>query len=205
MSFRKQNLPVGRGGSGSELVGGIAKWGNCPYPLKVPKGPGPVPRAPRFWTVVVTLLFGARRYFLFVFLAGLVLLVGGGRRTRPPYNSGPLRSRGGLPFAPRTYAICRASAPVTIDGRLTEADWEAAPWTTDFVDIRGPDAPTPRHRTRAKMLWDEEGLYVAARLKEAVFTPTLRTTQSGYEFTAPGSQGARVHLRSDGKTWTTTE
>jgi len=116
-----------------------------------------------------------------------------------------LCDRGGLPFAPRTYAIYRASAPVTIDGRLTEADWEAAPWTTDFVDIRGPDAPTPRHRTRAKMLWDEEGLYVAARLKEAVFTPTLRTTQSGYKFTAPGSRGARVHLRGDGKTWTTTE
>ena len=71
-----------------------------------------------------------------------------------------------LPFNPRTYVVPRPSTPIEVDGRLDEDSWAAAPWTADFVDIRGPDAPTPRFRTRAKMLWDDEALYVAARLEE---------------------------------------
>lgn len=71
-----------------------------------------------------------------------------------------------LPFNPRTYVIPRPSTSIEVDGRLDENSWAAAPWTADFVDIRGPDAPTPRFRTRAKMLWDDEALYIAARLEE---------------------------------------
>lgn len=71
-----------------------------------------------------------------------------------------------LPFNPRTYVVPRPSTPIEVDGRLDEDSWTAAPWTADFVDIRGPDAPTPRFRTRAKMLWDDEALYVTARLEE---------------------------------------
>ncbi|WP_233993701.1 carbohydrate-binding family 9-like protein [Salinibacter altiplanensis] len=74
---------------------------------------------------------------------------------------------------PRTYAIYRASGPITVDGRLDEGGWAAAPWTADFVDIRGQDAPTPRFRTRAKMLWDDEALYVAATLEEPNVWATL--------------------------------
>lgn len=78
-----------------------------------------------------------------------------------------------LPFTPRTYPIYRAAAPIDVDGRLFEADWAAAPWTKPFVDIRGGDAPEPRHRTRAKMLWDEDALYVAAHLEEPDVWATL--------------------------------
>jgi hypothetical protein len=34
------------------------------------------------------------------------------------------------------------------------------------------------------------------------FEPTLRTTQSLYEITAPGEAGSTVHIRHDGKVWT---
>jgi hypothetical protein len=37
------------------------------------------------------------------------------------------------------------------------------------------------------------------------FAPTLQTTQSTYEITAPGADGTTVHIRHDGKTWTTEE
>jgi hypothetical protein len=54
-----------------------------------------------------------------------------------------------------------------IDGRLDEPSWAAADWTEPFVDIKGTaDAAVPRFRTRAKMLWDGECLYIGAMLEE---------------------------------------
>ena len=50
----------------------------------------------------------------------------------------------------------RAPSPVTIDGDLKDAAWDAAPWTDAFGDIEGDKKPKPRYRTRVKMLWDDE-------------------------------------------------
>ena len=47
------------------------------------------------------------------------------------------------------------------------------PWTTDFVDIQGGAKPTPRFRTRAKLLWDDDYLYIAAELEEPHVWATL--------------------------------
>src|SRR5204862_106677 len=55
---------------------------------------------------------------------------------------------------PKGYVCYRAPSPVTIDGALTDAAWDAAPWTDAFVDIEGDKRPKPRFRTRVKMLWD---------------------------------------------------
>jgi hypothetical protein len=62
---------------------------------------------------------------------------------------------------------------VTIDGKLDEASWAAAPWTGDFVDIEGNLKPPPRFRTRAKMLWDIHFFYIAAELEEPHVWATL--------------------------------
>jgi hypothetical protein len=51
--------------------------------------------------------------------------------------------------------------------------WELAPWTEDFVDILGEAGPHPRFRTRAKMLWSREYLYIAAELEEPHVWATL--------------------------------
>src|SRR4051812_43246822 len=48
---------------------------------------------------------------------------------------------------PKGYVCCRAPAPITIDGRLDEAAWQAAPWSDAFVDIEGDRQPRPRYRT----------------------------------------------------------
>jgi hypothetical protein len=69
-------------------------------------------------------------------------------------------------FDRRAYVIYRAPGAVTVDGRLNERAWQRAAWTAPFVDARGGDRPAPRFTTRAKMLWDEEALYVAAELEE---------------------------------------
>jgi hypothetical protein len=74
---------------------------------------------------------------------------------------------------PRHYLCYRASAPITVDGRLTESAWQEAPWTEEFVDIEGARRPRPRFRTRAKMLWDDRYFYVAAELEEPHVWGTL--------------------------------
>src|SRR5688572_9376895 len=71
------------------------------------------------------------------------------------------------PGPPRGYVCLRRGGPIAVDGRLDEKAWAEAPWTDDFVDIEGAARPEkPRFRTRAKMLWDDESLYVAAQLDE---------------------------------------
>ena len=74
---------------------------------------------------------------------------------------------------PRRYACLRPAQPPRIDGLLDDASWLAADWTADFVDIQGAGLPTPRLRTRVKMLWDDDHFYVAAELEEPHVWATL--------------------------------
>jgi hypothetical protein len=74
---------------------------------------------------------------------------------------------------PRGYVCYRAPSPITIDGKLDDAAWQAAPWSEWFVDIEGDKKPAPRLRTRMKMLWDDECLYIAAELEEPHVWATL--------------------------------
>ncbi|TDW95760.1 carbohydrate-binding family 9-like protein [Dinghuibacter silviterrae] len=74
---------------------------------------------------------------------------------------------------PLHYVVQKTSVPPHIDGRLDDAAWQTAPWTGDFSDIEGDIRPRPRFRTRAKMLWDEHYLYIAAQLEEPDVWATL--------------------------------
>src|SRR5260370_33531940 len=67
---------------------------------------------------------------------------------------------------PKAYVCHRAAGPITIDGKLDEAAWQAVPWTDDFVDIEGDRKPKAGFRTLVKMLWDEDNLYIPAGLEE---------------------------------------
>jgi hypothetical protein len=74
---------------------------------------------------------------------------------------------------PRCYVCYRAAGPITVDGRPDEEAWRAAPWSEAFVDIEGERKPAPRLRTRVKMLWDDDALYIAAELEEPHVWATL--------------------------------
>ena len=67
---------------------------------------------------------------------------------------------------PRTYVCYRTDGELKIDGKLDEASWRKAVPTASFVDISGEGFPTPKYQTTAKMLWDDEYLYVGAILEE---------------------------------------
>lgn len=74
---------------------------------------------------------------------------------------------------PRHYICFRATTPIEIDGRLDEPAWNNAPWTDDFVDIEGDAKPKPPLYTRAKMLWDDDYLYIGAQIEEPHVWATL--------------------------------
>ena len=67
---------------------------------------------------------------------------------------------------PKTYTCYLADRKISIDGRLNEQAWKKAPWTSSFVDIEGDKKPLPLQETRAKMLWDDEYLYIGAQIEE---------------------------------------
>jgi hypothetical protein len=69
-------------------------------------------------------------------------------------------------IVPHGYVCVRARGPLVIDGRGAEPSWSDAAWTENFTDIEGDARAAPRFRTRAKMLWDDDCLYVYAELEE---------------------------------------
>lgn len=77
-------------------------------------------------------------------------------------------------FPPKTYTIFKAPTSLSIDGMLNEPAWLQATWTDPFADIRGMQLPFPRFETRAKMLWDDNYLYIAAELEEPHLWATIK-------------------------------
>ncbi len=79
-----------------------------------------------------------------------------------------------IKFSPNHYICYKANEPIIIDGKINEAEWAKAEWTNNFVDIEGSVKPTPRFRTRAKMLWDDNYFYVAAEIDEPDIMGTIK-------------------------------
>ncbi len=83
-----------------------------------------------------------------------------------------------IDWNPRRYPCLRTPQPPSIDGRMDEEVWAAAPWTETFVDIRGGDRPAPNYPTRARMLWDDDHLYVGVWMVEPHIWGTLTERDS---------------------------
>ncbi|MDM1294716.1 carbohydrate-binding family 9-like protein [Sphingobacterium sp. N143] len=72
-----------------------------------------------------------------------------------------------LQSTPETYYVKKSQSLIDIDGKDMENAWANAPWTTAFKDIEGISKPKPALETRIKMLWDNENLYLFAKLEES--------------------------------------
>ncbi|MDR1197750.1 MAG: carbohydrate-binding family 9-like protein [Prevotellaceae bacterium] len=63
------------------------------------------------------------------------------------------------------YAVChKISEKIAVDGHFDEPAWQQTEWIDDFEDIRG--SGFPEYKTQAKMLWDNDFLYIAIKFEE---------------------------------------
>lgn len=92
------------------------------------------------------------------------------------------------------YEAPAVTKPLVIDGQMDEAGWRMAPWTSFFVDIEGEAKPKPRFKTRAKMLWDANYLYIAAEMEE----PNLWATYNRHDMVIFHEHDFEVFLDPDG-------
>lgn len=69
--------------------------------------------------------------------------------------------KGALP----RYTVRRAAGKIAVDGRLDEADWKQAASVGDFRFAWWTGGK--KEQTEAKLLWDDENLYVSFRCEDA--------------------------------------
>jgi hypothetical protein len=86
---------------------------------------------------------------------------------------------GGVP--PKVVRVARIESPPVIDGKLDESVWSQANVITDFHQIRPGDGTEPSERTEVYLLYDDDALYVGARMFDSepdrIAAPTVRQGQ----------------------------
>lgn len=95
--------------------------------------------------------------------------------------SQPEETQHSAPFTPNDFKkyICYfTQTPIVIDGKLDDAVWQDIPFSSNFVDIEGSMKPAPKHKTKVKMTWDANYLYVAALLEEPHIWATYTQRES---------------------------
>lgn len=84
--------------------------------------------------------------------------------TAAAQSNGPVAA-GESARAPVAAASLR-QAPISIDGRLTEPDWGTAPVATGFVQRQPNEGRPAVHQTEVRILFDEEAMYIGARMHD---------------------------------------
>jgi hypothetical protein len=68
-------------------------------------------------------------------------------------------------FNPPSYVCYKLPSAITIDGKITEEEWGVIQPLSEFQDIYENGAK-PLLQTTVKMAYDDDGLYIAARMEE---------------------------------------
>lgn len=76
-----------------------------------------------------------------------------------------------LPPPPSSYTIYRAPSPPTIDGDLSDPAWRYADTIDEFYLF---NLAKPTYSTKAKLLWDEENLYIAFECEDEDIWGTMK-------------------------------
>lgn len=75
--------------------------------------------------------------------------------------------------APPVFRAVRAAAPPVIDGNLNDAVWQSAPEITGFTQHDPDDGKPATQKTAVKVAYDEQAIYIAARMEDTKPVTTL--------------------------------
>jgi len=103
---------------------------------------------------------------------------------------------------PRTPPVAQASprsGPVSIDGRLDEAAWAAATPISNFTQSQPHEGQLPTQRTEIRVLYDDEALYVGARVFDSLGAAGIRAPLARRDqlLDANGNNGSFNSLTTD--------
>ena len=85
------------------------------------------------------------------------------KSVRPPAKAKPVSPRTQTPPpAEKVVHAVRSTEPITLDGRLDESVWKAAPRATGFTQNDPQDGAPPTEQTDVWVAYDDHALYVAA-------------------------------------------
>ena len=105
-----------------------------------------------------------------------------------------------IPCDPPVYKSVKTKMAIgPLTGDLDKEFWQQGEWITEFHDIEGDSLPRPWKKTRVKVLWDDEALYVGAQLWDDTIWATVKErdaiifADNDFEvFLAPQDMGNRM-------------
>lgn len=92
-----------------------------------------------------------------------------------------LISFSGLGQSDRTYSIRKTTDPIKIDGILDEIMWESAQIATSFSLTRPYDTAQAAYQTEVRLAFDQQFLYVAAKVYQKRNTYTISSFRRDFE------------------------
>src|SRR5688572_23134764 len=93
-------------------------------------------------------------------------------------TAGPALAQPGRSVHPDAPCSVRAAArttPIVLDGRLDEAAWRAAEPATDFTQSQPDEGRPATQRTEVRFLYDDEAIWVGARMYDELGAAGVRT------------------------------
>lgn len=68
------------------------------------------------------------------------------------------------PENPRVLIAQRTDQDISIDGYLSEADWQTAAFASDFLQFEPREGQAPSQRTEVRMLYGNNSIYIGAKM-----------------------------------------
>jgi hypothetical protein len=94
----------------------------------------------------------------------------------------------------RVLVARRAVGAITLDGRLDEPAWRSAPVARDFSQVRNDYVPSTRYPTEARVLFDDQHIYVGAFNRDSAGLGTLRMPDLRRDFSPPDNDVFQITL-----------
>jgi hypothetical protein len=79
------------------------------------------------------------------------------------------------PAPPPLAAAARRVGPITLDGKLDEPDWQTARPAENFTQAQPDEGKPATQRTEVRFLYDDEALYIGARMFDTQGAAGIRT------------------------------